>query len=391
MSRKRKLNIPKSKQITGLRKAIRNPNTPRGFLPSLKKRLAKLGGSLVLAFLVLGCAARSSAQTPVTIQPYQQPVVNGATCTGSEQDYPLNNRNLNQHSVTIVASGAFTYFAAEIDGLTATNVVRISDQFYNSFSGGSNAGILTASGYYPQVRVSLTCTGGTSYSIFYSGVSGASQTEAGSSLVTTVDKVIGLTQPANANKTYVVQTPYGSASSFLLFNWSGSTGPSGSTLSVQCVGSGPASGYSFNLALDTASTYFQTIPLPNEACVTEDIVFTSGGASANTYTIEQLFNRPGLSNPLLGNYSHITATTATAVKAKSGTLLSVNVNTPAAGTISVFDLPAASCTGTPSTHTVAVITATSTAPLGAIPFNQLFQQGICIQASAAMDLTIGYQ
>jgi len=32
----------KSQQIQGLRKALKNPKTPKAFLPSMKKRLAKL-------------------------------------------------------------------------------------------------------------------------------------------------------------------------------------------------------------------------------------------------------------------------------------------------------------------------------------------------------------
>lgn len=32
----------KAQQIAGLRKALNNPRTPKGFLPSMKKRLAKL-------------------------------------------------------------------------------------------------------------------------------------------------------------------------------------------------------------------------------------------------------------------------------------------------------------------------------------------------------------
>jgi len=37
-----RLNISKDAQIKGLRKAIKNRRTPRQFIPSMKKRLAKL-------------------------------------------------------------------------------------------------------------------------------------------------------------------------------------------------------------------------------------------------------------------------------------------------------------------------------------------------------------
>ena len=32
----------KAQQIAGLRKALKNPRTPKAFLPNMKKRLAKL-------------------------------------------------------------------------------------------------------------------------------------------------------------------------------------------------------------------------------------------------------------------------------------------------------------------------------------------------------------
>jgi hypothetical protein len=72
--------------------------------------------------------------------------------------------------------------------------------------------------------------------------------------------------------------------------------------------------------------------------------------------------------------------------------MAVTVNTPAAGTISIFDLATAACTGTPSTNTIAVITATSTAPVGAMEYNVYAQNGICVKASSAsIDFTVSYQ
>jgi len=38
----RRMNISKEAQIRGLKKALANRKTPRGFLPGMKKRLAKL-------------------------------------------------------------------------------------------------------------------------------------------------------------------------------------------------------------------------------------------------------------------------------------------------------------------------------------------------------------
>jgi len=39
------MKLSKEQQIRGLRKALKNPRTPRAFRPSMKKRLAKLTGN----------------------------------------------------------------------------------------------------------------------------------------------------------------------------------------------------------------------------------------------------------------------------------------------------------------------------------------------------------
>jgi len=95
-----------------------------------------------------------------------------------------------------------------------------------------------------------------------------------------------------------------------------------------------------------------------------------------------------------GQYVHIITATATAVKATSGTLLLLAVNSPQTGTVSLFDLTGANCTGTPSTNTFAVLTTSSSASGNwvSLPFNASFTNGICLKASVtAMDITAVYQ
>jgi hypothetical protein len=89
-----------------------------------------------------------------------------------------------------------------------------------------------------------------------------------------------------------------------------------------------------------------------------------------------------------GEFTHIAGTTAVAVRNNGGQLKSIIIGTPAAGTVSVFDLASASCTGTPSTNVVSVITVTSSTPPQAIAINAHLHNGICVQASATMDLTV---
>jgi hypothetical protein len=88
------------------------------------------------------------------------------------------------------------------------------------------------------------------------------------------------------------------------------------------------------------------------------------------------------------SYVHITGTSATAVPGNS--IIQISVNTPAPGTIGVFDLDAGSCTGSPSTNTIGIIT-TTTSPGQTASFNASVHNGICVKASAAMDLTVVYQ
>jgi hypothetical protein len=92
----------------------------------------------------------------------------------------------------------------------------------------------------------------------------------------------------------------------------------------------------------------------------------------------------------IGEQVHITGTAATAVKASSGILVRLIIGTGAAGTVSIFDLASASCTATPSTNTVSVITAAATT-IQSAEFDTHFLNGICVKASAAMDLTAVYQ
>lgn len=92
-----------------------------------------------------------------------------------------------------------------------------------------------------------------------------------------------------------------------------------------------------------------------------------------------------------GEYTHIAGTTATAIRNTEGQLDSIIVNTAAAGTITVFDLASASCTGTPSTNVVAIITEAATPTTDEIVFHAHLHNGICVKASAAMDLTVTNQ
>lgn len=95
------------------------------------------------------------------------------------------------------------------------------------------------------------------------------------------------------------------------------------------------------------------------------------------------------------SFVYITTATTTTVKSTSGTLHRVVVNTPvASATIKVFNLAGASCTGTPSTNAVAVITIPSTITSES-PFfqeyNYTMSNGICVLTSGATDLDVVFE
>lgn len=95
-------------------------------------------------------------------------------------------------------------------------------------------------------------------------------------------------------------------------------------------------------------------------------------------------------------FARIVSTSATAVKATAGILHRIIVNTPvASATIGIFNLATASCTGTPATNQVGVITLPSTIT-GEIPisleYDAVMSNGICIQdSSATVDITVIFQ
>lgn len=138
-----------------------------------------------------------------------------------------------------------------------------------------------------------------------------------------------------------------------------------------------------------------TAPLP---CIYISVRFTSFSSNTNSFSAFGNFVPYSSNiNPFTGSFninsngytfSHITGTTATAVKSTPGLLHTLTVGTGAAGTIQIFDLPSASCTGTPA-GPMSVLTITATT-LQTFIYDTNFTQGICIKASVAMDFTVSF-
>lgn len=387
----RKLNIPKDKQIAGLRKAIANRKTPRGFIPSMKKRLAKLTGAAVVLFLLCICAVRpAAAQTPVTVQPSQQVLAPaGTACTGSVQTFNVNNKNQTQHNVSIKTTSV-TSLQMQIFGLDGSgNSFLISDSATIGAPSIGNNPVLTANGYYPTIQVQVQClpiTTGT-FIVSYSGTSASSTPQiTGGALLTQIDKSIVQGAAANAGASTQLQTPFGDSLGYFTFNYIGGAGPSGSQIGIACY---DASGVQIvNYAYNLTTATLQLIPIPDASCPIASLTYVSGGATADTFSWDYTFLQPGFKGS--NSYFHITGTTATVVKIGPGVVHSVVVGTPAAGTITLFDIATGSCTGTPVSGIVSVITATTTFPSAPEIYDSVFNAGICVKASAVMDITVNF-
>lgn len=290
--------LTKAQQIKGLKKAIENKKTPRQFIPSMKKRLAKLTGTAALILAMLGCLARPvAAQTPVIIAPQQQTLANsGTACTGTAQTFAVRNRNQTLHFATASANSAVTSFQFVIQGIdTLGNVFTLSDV-------GQIGGTITGSGYFPTVQVQVTCLPATTgtFSLSYSGGSSTAISNTGSFLESEIDKLIFRTVAQTASQTTsVITTPFGTSSGRLLVQYGGLPSGSTGTIQVNCQGSVTLGAYDnlpFTLANTTSVQKFTVAAVP---CPQFSITYVAPGTPVGGgISAEYLFDPPGLAPSL---------------------------------------------------------------------------------------------
>jgi hypothetical protein len=350
---------------------------------------------LICLLALLGCA-RAQFIGYISPQTVQTSLATGTLCTGAAQTFitgvnPAQFSNIGQtHHVLSIASviGA-SKFQAEIDGIDRQgNVFRISDIFEGL------SGSVSADGYFPQIQVQVTCSPGTAtFTASYSGTSVPQGGSPGTYLIAQIDKTNFSSAPENATITdNGIQTPFGSSAGTIQFQYL-TASIANSTLAVNCKPS--VIGALTQIFITTLAnvTTLQTFQIPDIACSVMSITYTTGGGGAGTFNSEYMFSPPGRTVSAT-QYTHITGTTATTVKATAGFLHTVNINTgnAVANTVSLFDLASAGCTGTPATNTVAVIQVP--ASINALPpflYDVNFLNGICVKASAAMDITVSAQ
>lgn len=93
-----------------------------------------------------------------------------------------------------------------------------------------------------------------------------------------------------------------------------------------------------------------------------------------------------------GNYKYIVSATTTNVKPTSGYLHTVTINGGTAGVVTLYDIAAAGCTGTPASGkfaTIGALPATPTPPV-TVTYDLATVNGICVVTAAATDLTVSF-
>lgn len=359
----------------------------------MRKLLGMTGVVLILAIGAAGqfigyTSAQSTTSTPFS----------ATTCTAALAAGPVLVANIGQGAHFATATSAvlptsLTYtIQASYDGSTFFDISDVGTGPVNA----SDITTLSGTGYYPVVAVKVsTCLPGTAtFTIRYAGISLPPGTPVGAALNGQIDK--HLTAGAAANSTFVVnqlRSPFGSSAGTLEFVYTSAGGPAGSTLQINCnsniLGNGPV--IFGPVTLQTTLGLIQEFNVGAFSCPLFSVSYVSGGASTALFTLDYTFALPG-SAPLAFQYTHVTGTTATVVKGTAPAFLhaiSINGANASAATVSLFDLPLASCTGTPATNTVAVITTPASANgLPTYLYDVNFLNGICIKASAAMDITV---
>lgn len=335
----------------------------------------------------------------VSPQGEQQTLATAQTCAASPFTFGVQNLGQTQHWLSVTVSSTMQTFTGEIDGIdNQGNVYRISEILQHALGGAAfsnGTGTVYGSGYFPKIQVSINCFPSTAtFTASYSGGWGTQPGGSGTYLASQIDKsIFAKLTAANASQSANFQTPYGSSAGTLLFKFDGfsaGTANVGFFCSGAAFGGAAVAGGSFAVATNNTVQAFQ---LPDAPCTQITFTYSPTGVTATDFSLEFIFSPPGRYQQAY-QFGRVTGTTAQVIKGTPGFVHTLNINTAnaAAGTVSIFDLASAACTGTPSTNKVAVIT-TPTAVNGLPPyiFDVNTFNGICVQASQTMDITVSFQ
>ena len=244
--------------------------------------------SAILLLLCALCVSVANAQftgfsvpQPVSTIPFPA----GTACTGAQQVALVPNLGQTEHFLTITTSGVVAFRATvqgSHDGVTFNDISDV-------LTVGSSTSM--GQGYFPVVQVSVTCASASgTFGVRYSAEATAPAMQIAALQSAQIDKTLAVAAPANANfTTQTIRTPFGTSGGGIYFTYS-AAGPAGSTLNVGCNTlsiAAAASVASFPLATSTATQFFTVPLLP---CDFVTVTYTSGGASAVTFTSSYVFN-----------------------------------------------------------------------------------------------------
>lgn len=266
---------------------------------------------LLFATLLALAAFSASAQDigNVALRTVSATVANNATCTGSPQNFKTSQGitgfvNLGQTSHLATATSNAAAFQMEIDGIdNLGNVFRLSDLQVGIPTSAKGGLVVTASGYMTNIQISVTCTAAATFSVSYTASFSPQPPNIAGALLVAVDKLPFQTAPANTTASTTFQTPNGNSAGTLILDYA-AAGPAGSMLTVQCItNSGQNLGlFTYPLGTTSAPQFFN---VPGSTCPFVTLTYTSGGASATTYTLEYIFSAQGT----VGNSDPCSSTT----------------------------------------------------------------------------------
>lgn len=268
----------------------------------MKLRPFLFSALLSLATACFPASLRAQYNGSVSLLTINSTVASNRACTGVAQNFITSQGirqfvNLGQTSHLATAVSTAAQFQMEIDGIdNLGNVFRLSDLQLGVPSSAKGGLVVTASGYMPNIQISVTCTLGATFSVSYSGSFSPQPPNIAGALLNAVEKLPFQVAAANANASTTFQTPGSNSQGTIVFQYSAG-GPAGSTITVQCITNSNVNLASYVFPLSTASTP-QLFTVTPSSCPFVTLTYTSGGASAVTYNLEYVFTPSGTAQTL---------------------------------------------------------------------------------------------
>jgi hypothetical protein len=343
----------------------------------MKRNFAVLIGT----FLVLASLCSAQFIGYVSPQSVQQNLAVNVACTGTAQNFAINNLGQTQHYLQISGVLGANKMQAVIQGFdTQGNVYQISDTLVSAVAGTNLT--VQGSGYFARLQASITCFPATTatFTATYSGAWGTFNSNVGAYLQGQVEKLVFNNVQENTGQAAQFFTPFGSSAGQIAFQYSNAG--AGGTLTVTCLG------ISTNFTVETFSlanlATQQIFTVPSWQCPQVTLSYSTNGVSGNVI-LDYFFAQPGSASPAY-QYTNITTNASTVAKAGPGFLHSITINNiGTTETLTLFDNT--SCAGG-KIGTTGTITAQQT-----LVYDVNFLKGLCVTSAgtSAGDFTVSYQ